>query len=85
MKNEDFLCTYKKQSSVESGFKFIKDNTFEVDSVFVKKPGRVSALMVIMVLTLLIYRLAEYKLRNKLIEEKKLWGIKRTSKSLILL
>jgi transposase len=74
LKNEDFLCTYKKQSSVESGFKFIKDNTFEVDSVFVKKPGRVSALMVIMVLTLLIYRLAEYKLRKKLIEEKKTVG-----------
>ena len=71
LKNEDFLNTYKNQASVESGFRFIKDNTFEVDSVFVKKPGRVSALMVIMVLTLLIYRLAEYKIRKKLLEEKK--------------
>jgi transposase len=28
------LSEYKKQSSTESGFKFIKDATFEVDSIF---------------------------------------------------
>ena len=38
--DEEILLTYKEQSSTESGFKFIKDDAFEVDSIFLKKPGR---------------------------------------------
>jgi transposase len=37
LSDKDFITGYKKQSGVESGFKFIKDDTFEVDSVFLKK------------------------------------------------
>lgn len=60
------LSTYKEQSGTESAFKFIKDNTFEVDSIFLKKPGRISALMMIMTLCLMVYGFAQYTLREAL-------------------
>ena len=60
------LSTYKEQSGTESGFKFIKDDTFELDSVFLKKPERINALMMIMTLCLMVYSFAEYFLRQAL-------------------
>ena len=30
------LLEYKEQSKIESGFKFIKDNSFEVSPIFLK-------------------------------------------------
>lgn len=56
--DEMILSTYKEQSGTESGFKFIKDNAFEVDSIFLKKPGRMSALMMVMTLCLMVYGFA---------------------------
>jgi transposase len=41
---------------------------FLASSVFVKKPERIIALSLIMVLCLLVYRLAEYRLRTRLTE-----------------
>ena len=64
--DEALLSTYKEQSGTESGFKFIKDNAFEVDSIFLKKPGRISALMMIMTLCLMVYGFAQYFLREQL-------------------
>lgn len=60
------LPTYKEQSGTESGFKFIKDDAFEVDSIFLKKPGRISALMMVMTLCLMVYSYAQYWLRAQL-------------------
>ena len=65
---EKMLENYKNQSKVEKGFKFIKDKTFRVSDVYLKKPQRIEALSMIMVLTLLIYSVAEWKLRKKLKE-----------------
>ena len=45
-----------------------KDPLFLASSVFVKKPERIIALSFIMVLCLLIYRLAEFRLRSRLAE-----------------
>jgi transposase len=64
--DEAILSTYKEQSGTESGFKFIKDNAFEVDSIFLKKPGRISALMMVMTLCLMVYGFAQYFLREQL-------------------
>jgi transposase len=64
--DEAILSTYKEQSGTESGFKFIKDDAFEVDSIFLKKPGRISALMMIMTLCLMVYGFAQYCLRKQL-------------------
>jgi transposase len=51
---------------VESGFRFLKDPWFMVDSVFLKSPQRISALMVVMTLCLLVYNIAQYNLRLRL-------------------
>jgi transposase len=63
---QKLLKEYKAQQTVERGFRFLKDPLFFVSSVFVKKPQRVEALALIMALTLMIYTLAERKLRQAL-------------------
>ena len=68
LSNGEVLSEYKNQQKVERGFAFIKDNTFEVSSVFLKKPSRISALMAIMVFSLFIYSLTQYFLRQSLKE-----------------
>ena len=62
------LAEYKDQQCVESGFKFLKDPWFMIDSFYVKKPSRIAALMMIMTLSLLVYNFAQYKLRQALLE-----------------
>ena len=64
---EQVIATYKEQGGVERGFRFLKDPVFLASSVFVKKPERVIALSFIMVLCLLVYRLAEHRLRRQLL------------------
>ena len=64
------LNEYKDQQCVESGFKFLKDPWFMMDSFYVKKPGRIAALMMVMTLSLLVYNFAQYKLRQALLETK---------------
>jgi transposase len=63
---QKLLKEYKAQQTVERGFRFLKDPLFFVSSVFVKKPQRVEALALIMALTLMVYTLAERKLRQAL-------------------
>jgi len=61
--DEEMLTEYKGQSKTESGFKFIKDNSFQVSAVFLKKPERIGALMMIMTLCLMVYAFAQYDFR----------------------
>ncbi len=63
---EELIAIYKDQHSVERGFAFLKDPLFLASSVFLKKPERIMALSLIMVLCLLVYRLAEHRLRDQL-------------------
>ena len=62
--SEQVLARYKAQSSVETGFRFLKDPLFFVSSFFLKKPSRIDALVMIMTLSLLIYSLAQRRLRR---------------------
>ena len=66
LSDEEMLQEYKSQQKVEKGFAFIKDDTFEVSSVFLKKPSRIDALMSIMVLSLFVYSLTQYLIRESL-------------------
>ena len=68
LSDQELVTTYKEQGSVERGFRFLKDPLFLASSVFVKKPERIVALGLIMVLCLLVYRLAEHRLRTRLAE-----------------
>jgi transposase len=62
------LKEYKEQQNVEGGFRFLKDPWFMVDSVFLKSPRRIESLMMVMTLCLLVYNVAQYKLRKRLKE-----------------
>src|SRR5262245_16954969 len=64
--DEAVIELYREQSAVERGFAFLKDPLFLASSVFVKKPERIMALSLVMVLCLLVYRLAEHRLREQL-------------------
>lgn len=66
--NESMLLDYKDQGEIERGFRFIKNDTFGLDEVYLKKPERIGALMAIMTLCLLVYGLTQYRLRDALKE-----------------
>ena len=61
------IALYHEQAVVERGFAFLKDPLFLASSVFVKKPERIMALAFIMVLCLLVYKLAEVRVRQRLV------------------
>ena len=65
---EVMLNYYKGQQTVERGFRFLKDKCFHVSEVFLKKEERIETLCMIMVLSLLIYSFAEWRLRERLKE-----------------
>lgn len=67
--DEYILAEYKEQQNVEGGFRFVKDPWFMVDSVFLKLPKRIEALMMVMTLCLMVYNIAQYKLREALKEK----------------
>lgn len=64
---ETMLKAYKQDgTAAERGFRFLKDPLFFAHSLFLEKPGRIMALLMVMGLSLLIYALAEYHLRHQL-------------------
>ena len=65
---ETILLEYKGQQSVERGFRFLKDPMFFTSATFLKKPERIVSLVMIMGLSLLIYSIAQRKLRMALEE-----------------
>ena len=66
----ELLSEYKDQSKTERGFRFLKDDSFLISDVYLKKPERIQALLLIMCLSLMVYNVGEYILRKKMIEEK---------------
>jgi transposase len=66
LSDEQILEEYKAQQSNERGFRFLKEPLFFTSSVFVKTPERVEAIAMIMGLCLLVYNLAQRKLRQEL-------------------
>ena len=59
------LQAYKDQNGIEHNFSFLKDPVL-INSVFLKKPKRIEALGLILVISLLIWRLIEFKMRSQL-------------------
>jgi transposase len=68
--SNEALKEYKGQQSVERGFRFLKDPLFFASSIFLKKPERIVSLGMIMVLSLLVFSVAQFKLRKALEEQK---------------
>ena len=57
---------YKSQSNVEGGFRFLKDPLFFVSSLYLKKPSRIEALLMIMTLSLFVYSITQRRIRQNL-------------------
>jgi transposase len=55
----EVIRAYKAQSGVEGGFRFLTDPVFFVSSLFVKKPSRIQALLMVMTLAVLVYSLTQ--------------------------
>jgi transposase len=66
MTDLDILNHYKSQNKVERGFKFLKDPSFQANTIFIKTPERVEALMMVMTLSLLVYAAIQYRIRQEL-------------------
>jgi len=66
LSDEDAVKAYKEQQHVERGFRFLKDPLFFAHSIFLKNERRIMAMVMIMGLALLIYAIAEMKLRKTL-------------------
>lgn len=69
MSDEDILFEYKAQTQIEAGFRFIKQDRFELNHIFLKNPARIGALMMIMTLCLVVYNFAQYRFRQ-MVEDK---------------
>ncbi len=59
----EILSHYKDQNQVEKGFRFLKSPLCMAEAVFLKKPKRIVALAMVMCLALMVYTMAERKLR----------------------
>uniref|UniRef100_UPI0002DE29F9 IS1634 family transposase n=1 Tax=Allocoleopsis franciscana TaxID=2886352 RepID=UPI0002DE29F9 len=68
LNNDAVLSEYKEQQSTERGFSFLKDPLFFADSVFLKDPGRIAAVGMVMGLCLLVYNLGQAALRQALVQ-----------------
>ena len=68
---QELLEQYKSQQRVERGFRFLKSPEFLSDSLFLKKPERIEAMLMIMTLCLMVYASLEYKIRKELKQQDK--------------
>ena len=64
------LDGYKGQARAERGFRFLKDPQFLASSLYLKKPERIMALLMVMTVCLLVYAALEYRIRTALKEHK---------------
>jgi transposase len=65
----DILRIYKEQDGIERNFAFLKDPLVAND-VFLKKPHRIEAMGLVLVLSLLLWRLMERTMRRKATEKR---------------
>ena len=68
--DSQLLDVYKDQGvTVERGFRFLKDPMFYAESLYLKSEKRIMALIMVMTLSLLMYSLAEMRIRAALEEQ----------------
>jgi transposase len=66
LRDTEVITAYKGQAHVAGGVRFLKDPLFFVSSLFVKKPHRLAGLLMVMTLALLVYSVAQRRLRAQL-------------------
>ena len=63
------MAGYKGQAKAAGGLRFLKDPLLFVSSLLVKNPGRLQGLLLVMTLALLVYSVAQRRLRHALAEQ----------------
>jgi transposase len=63
------LSSYKAQQNVEKGFRFLKSPDFLTSAIYLKKPERIEALVVVMTCCLMVYAGLEHQIRKTLVEK----------------
>ncbi len=79
---KDILKAYKDQYGIEQNFGFLKDPVI-VNSIFLKRPERIEVLGLVLLLSLLIWRLIEREMRQYIRREKRDlpgWKRRRTTR-----
>jgi transposase len=66
----EVLAGYKGQAYAERGFRFLKAPQFLASSLYLKKPERIMALLMVMTVCLLVYAALEYRIRRALQEHR---------------
>ncbi len=66
LSSQAVLDGYKGQVHAERGFRFLKDPQFLASSLYLKKPERIMALLMVMTVCLLVYAALEYRIRHAL-------------------
>jgi transposase len=66
LSSREVLDGYKGQAQAERGFRFLKDPRFLASSLYLKKPERIMALLMVMTVCLLVYAALEYRIRAAL-------------------
>ena len=65
LSDEEVIAAYKAQSQGEGGCRFLQDPLFFVSSLFVKQPSRIQGLLMVMTVALLVYAVAQRRLRQE--------------------
>jgi transposase len=60
------LSRYKAQQNVEKGFRFLKSPDFLTSAIYLKKPERIEALLMVMTSCLMVYASLEHQIRKTL-------------------
>jgi transposase len=68
LSSQAVLDGYKGQAQAERGFRFLKDPQFLASSLYLKKPERIMALLMVLTVCLLVYAALEYRIRTALKE-----------------
>ena len=63
---QELLASYKGQGHAERGFRFLKDPQVFASSLYLKKPERLMALLMVMTVCLLVSAALEYRIRHAL-------------------
>lgn len=63
----EVIHAHKGQAQAEGGFRFLTDPLFVVSSLFVKRPSRMQGLLMVMTGAVLVYAVAQRRLRQHLV------------------
>ena len=63
------LSSYKAQQNVEKGFRFLKSPDFLTSAIYLKKPERIEALLMVMTCCLMVYTGLEHQICKTLVEK----------------